>query len=186
MLNHDLPTYNLPKRCFNNANIVLMMFPEMTDSTEETDERRFASRASTERPLAKRPASVPVDAGDLPKTCFFGKLWVGKLSVTNSVSTNHKFSFFGKSPFGKLLCTPWNDLQLICDIIRPKYGVSLFLSWKTYLIVSLTTITDSLINKVLTLVWSLFVVRTRQQKWARSRQSKPPAFDRALLKTENK
>ena len=74
MLNHDLPTYNLPKRCFNNANVVLLMFPAMTDSTEETDERRFASRASTERPLAKRPASVPVDAGDLPKTCFFGKL----------------------------------------------------------------------------------------------------------------
>ena len=46
-------------------NVILMTFPAMIDSTEETDERRFASGASTEQPLAERPESFRV-----------GKLWV--------------------------------------------------------------------------------------------------------------
>ena len=42
-LNHDLPTYDLPKRCFNDANVVLTTFTAMTNNGTVKDELRFAS-----------------------------------------------------------------------------------------------------------------------------------------------
>ena len=61
MLNHDLPNYNLPKCHFNDANVVLTMFPAMTNNRTVKDERRFATEGSTEQPTpAERPAPFRV------------------------------------------------------------------------------------------------------------------------------
>ena len=65
-------------------NVVLTTFLAMTDSTEEMDERRFASRASTEGPPAERPVSFRV-----------GKLWVGKLPFRKLLPTQLIFFFLG-------------------------------------------------------------------------------------------
>ena len=59
--NHDLPTYDLPKRHFNNANIVFTTLPAMTNNRTVKDERRFASEKSTER-LSGREAGVVLSA----------------------------------------------------------------------------------------------------------------------------
>ena len=64
MSNLNLPTYVYSKHCFNVVFMTLTLFSRrsMTNSTEEKDEQRCASKASTDRPrprgrrcLADRP-----------------------------------------------------------------------------------------------------------------------------------
>ena len=98
--------HNLPKNHFKDANVVLTTFPAMTDSTEETDEQRFARGASTGWPPAERPPLFRV--GKLWifwLNCWIIRFWqivsrqivVGKLSVGKT--------HFDTLPFGKSLPT---------------------------------------------------------------------------------
>ena len=69
----------------------------MTDSTEETDERRFASGASTEQPPVEGPASFGNFFFDLiDESTLFGLSSFDTLSATNFMST-HRHSTFRHS-----------------------------------------------------------------------------------------
>ena len=83
MLNHNLPTYNLPKHRSNDANILLTT----CNDQQYNDEQRFTTEGSPEQ-LSGREAGV---VGNLPffcAICWFGKSWFGKLSSANYVSAN--------------------------------------------------------------------------------------------------
>ena len=91
-LNHNLPNYNLPKRHFNNANVVLTTCNDQqywSNGRAKVCERYWAPSDSHGREAGRRSELANHDFFVwFAESSGFGKSWVGKLSSANYESAN--------------------------------------------------------------------------------------------------